>query len=215
MSNSTNNANTLQAQISAANTFSDSIRIADSSFGLSVYGTFSGTVSLQRKLNTDPPSEWHTIKTYTTVAEDFISAIGSWDYRIGIETGNYTSGTAKITASESTNDVNRQAISPGGSDASGAAATAQAAAIQAAEAVDIARTALKMNVVAGAAAGDHTLAGITATTTLVQVLYLIGAGTAVTDVSDLTSEFSVAAGKIHNTTTNTTGGKLLVTWLNT
>ncbi len=71
----------------------------------------------------------------------------------------------------------------------------------------------KNAVVAGGAAGDITVAGIVATDTLELVLYLVGAGVAVTDASDLTSEFTVAAGKINNAAgTATTGGKLLVQW---
>lgn len=72
------------------------------------------------------------------------------------------------------------------------------------------RTAL----VAGAAAGDITVAGIKVGDELLQVVEYIGAGVAVTDVALLTSEFTVAAGKINNTGhTDTTGSKLLVVWV--
>lgn len=78
-------------------------------------------------------------------------------------------------------------------------------------AADEAAAVLKRAVVTGGAAGDMTLAAIAATDTLVAVLLFVGAGVAVTDIVDLTSEFTVAAGKINNTGgTATTGGKLLV-----
>lgn len=71
----------------------------------------------------------------------------------------------------------------------------------------------KQSVVAGGAAGDHTLAAIAVGDTLVSVIRFVGAGVAVTDISDITSEFTVLAGKINNAAgTNTTGDKLLVTW---
>jgi hypothetical protein len=72
----------------------------------------------------------------------------------------------------------------------------------------------KHALVAGAAAGDVTVAAIKAGDELNLVLRLIGAGTAITDVSDLTSQFTVTAnGKINNTAgTASTGDKLLVLW---
>ena len=88
-----------------------------------------------------------------------------------------------------------------------AIAVAQAAAI----AASLPRAALKRAVLTGGAAGDHTLAAIAVGDTLVAVIRHVGAGVAVTDIEDLTAEFTVAAGKITNVGgTNTTGDKLLV-----
>lgn len=76
-----------------------------------------------------------------------------------------------------------------------------------------AAAALKSAVLAGGAAGDHTLTGIAVGDAIVSVRRYIGAGVAVTDVSDLTTEFTVAAGKINNAAgTDTTGDKLAVLW---
>jgi hypothetical protein len=72
----------------------------------------------------------------------------------------------------------------------------------------------KHALVAGAAAGDVTVSGIKTTDTLNAVLRFIGAGVAVTDLSDLTSQFTITAnGKINNTGgTASSGDKLLVLW---
>lgn len=70
----------------------------------------------------------------------------------------------------------------------------------------------KVAVAAGATAGDFTVTGIAVGDQLVGVVRMIGAGTAVTDVSNLTAEFTITgANKINNTGgTDTTGSKLLV-----
>lgn len=77
------------------------------------------------------------------------------------------------------------------------------------------RDAVRQAVVGGAAAGNISVTGIKTRDRLVSVLRAIGAGTTVTDVTDLTSEFTIsAAGTISNTGgTATTGSKLVVTWL--
>ena len=72
----------------------------------------------------------------------------------------------------------------------------------------------KHALVAGGAAGDITVTAIKAVDKLDEVIYFVGAGVAVTDISDLTAEFTISAdGKINNTAgTASTGGKLLVRW---
>lgn len=74
---------------------------------------------------------------------------------------------------------------------------------------------LKAAVISGGSAGAHTVTGITTSDELVLVLQVAGAGTDVTDIADLTSEFSITAGDTINNTggTDTTGGKLLVLYL--
>ena len=71
---------------------------------------------------------------------------------------------------------------------------------------------IKGALIAGGAAGNHTVTGIATADALIQVLYFVGAGTDVTDVSDLTSEFTISAANTINNTggTATTGGKLQV-----
>jgi len=75
-------------------------------------------------------------------------------------------------------------------------------------------SAVRAAVIAGGTAGDLTLTGVKTTDTLALVLRLIGAGTAITDVSDLTSEFTITAANTINNTggTSSAGDKLLVFW---
>lgn len=76
------------------------------------------------------------------------------------------------------------------------------------------RSHLHQAVVAGGAAGNRTVTGITTIDVLTSVIRYIGAGVAVTDVTDLTSQFTITADNTINNTagTNTTGDKLVVTW---
>lgn len=59
------------------------------------------------------------------------------------------------------------------------------------------------------------MTGIATADQLVLVLHLAGAGTAVTDIADLTSEFTISAANTINNTggTASSGGKLLVLYL--
>lgn len=72
--------------------------------------------------------------------------------------------------------------------------------------------ALKTAVVAGDAAGDIAVTGIKTHDVILSVTQFIGAGVDVTDVADLTDEFSITADDTVNNTggTDTTGDKLLV-----
>jgi len=70
----------------------------------------------------------------------------------------------------------------------------------------------KSAIIDGAAAGDHTVTGIAVGDTLVKV-YHISTKAAIATMADLTSEFTVAAGKITNVAgTDTTNDQLLVLW---
>lgn len=70
---------------------------------------------------------------------------------------------------------------------------------------------VKVAVIDGGAAGDHTVTGITTDDGLVSVLHLPNAG-AVDDTADLTGEFTISAADTINNTdgTATTDGKLIV-----
>ena len=97
------------------------------------------------------------------------------------------------------------------SSAAGSVATANLAA-DAVTTVKLAGGFAKHAVVAGGAAGDFTVTGIAAADELNEVLYYVGAGVAVTDISDLTSEFTITGANTINNTggTASTGGKLVV-----
>ena len=79
----------------------------------------------------------------------------------------------------------------------------------------IPRSAIRQAVVAGAAAGNITVTGIKTRDTLVSVLHMAGAGTAVTDVANLVTEFTISAANTINNTggTSSASGKLVVTYL--
>ena len=79
----------------------------------------------------------------------------------------------------------------------------------------IKRDGLTQAIIAGGAAGDHTVTGIKTRDTLISVFHAAGAGSDVTDVADLTSEFSISAADTINNTggTSSAGGKLIVSYL--
>lgn len=67
-------------------------------------------------------------------------------------------------------------------------------------------------VATGAAAGDVTVTGIATGDKLLAVIVLVGAGVDVTDITDLTSEFTITAADTINNTggTSTASNKLLI-----
>src|SRR6266550_2539368 len=73
---------------------------------------------------------------------------------------------------------------------------------------------LKFALISGGSAGNLTVAGIKTTDSLRLVLKFTGAGTAVTDLADLTSEFTITAtNTINNTGGTASTGKVLVVWV--
>ena len=88
--------------VTAQNTFTSSIEVTGTGtqrpFTVIRSGTFSATITLQRSLvASDGP--WVDVTTYTTVGtvsyDDGLSNQTAW-YRIGVKTGDYTSGTANL-----------------------------------------------------------------------------------------------------------------------
>lgn len=72
---------------------------APSKIDLSVSGTFTATVSLQRSFD---GSTWHTVEEYTVPTEKIIeNPTQSVKWRLGIITGDFTSGTAVVRLSQS------------------------------------------------------------------------------------------------------------------
>lgn len=90
------------SSLTAQDTYSNPIKVtgvdAGRIFEVTRSGTWSGTLSLQRSLG--EVGAWVTVATYTTNAvvnyDDALDNSIAW-YRIGFETGNYTSGTAVVT----------------------------------------------------------------------------------------------------------------------
>ena len=90
--------------IAAQDTFSDPIRVtgvgASRAFGLVITGTWSATVTLQYSVA--EPGAWVDTATYTgNVSVSFDDALDNQIiyYRIGVKTGDYTSGTAVCSLS--------------------------------------------------------------------------------------------------------------------
>jgi hypothetical protein len=73
----------------AQNTWSPAIQVVGS-FNLSISGTFSATVTVQRS---EDGSTWRDVDTWTAPSEEVgYDPILNY-YRVGVATGDYTSGT--------------------------------------------------------------------------------------------------------------------------
>jgi hypothetical protein len=84
----------VSANVAAQNTFCEDAEFDyRRPFNLSVSGTWSGTVTLQRSF--DNGSTWVDVWSTTSNVETAVESIESGVlYRLGIKSGNYTSGTA-------------------------------------------------------------------------------------------------------------------------
>ena len=82
------------AAITAQNTFTDPLGVTSKPFSLSISGTFVATVTVQR--SHDGGTNWHDVESYTVPIEDSgVEPVGAL-YRVGVKTGNFTSGTANV-----------------------------------------------------------------------------------------------------------------------
>lgn len=93
---------TVTSAISAQNTFTNQILVSSTgagrAFGITVSGVWLGTVTLQRSVGV--PGVWVDLVSYSTNQSTTLNdALDNQIiyYRIGIKTGNYTSGTATVT----------------------------------------------------------------------------------------------------------------------
>lgn len=93
------------ATFTAANQYSDPIRVSgvgnQRQFSISRDGTWVATLTLQRSIG--EPGSWTDVTGYTTSAttDQYSDGLDNQIvyYRIGIKTGNYTSGTATVSLS--------------------------------------------------------------------------------------------------------------------
>lgn len=83
--------------ISAQNTFSDATRCRGF-FNFSVWGTFVATVTVQRSF--DGGSTWLDVDTFTAPTEEVGIEGEIAEYRAGVKTGDYTSGTVNVRIGE-------------------------------------------------------------------------------------------------------------------
>ena len=80
--------------ISAQNTFTPAVFVqAEDEFDISISGSFVASVVVQRSQD---KTTWIDVETFTAPAERTGKAGSGWWYRVGIKTGGYTSGTAKV-----------------------------------------------------------------------------------------------------------------------
>lgn len=73
----------------------------DGFLNIAVWGTFVATVTLLRKFPGE--SSWgdHEVDTFSTVFEgSLVDEEGSVSYKIGVDMGNYTSGTVYVRLSK-------------------------------------------------------------------------------------------------------------------
>ena len=81
----------ISASISTQNTFTGALSVpAEARTSVSVSGTFVATVTLQRRLD---GANWRDVQTWTGEMEVTYVADESQDLRLGVKTGDYTSGT--------------------------------------------------------------------------------------------------------------------------
>jgi len=92
---------TVQASVTAQDEFTGSILVTgvgtSRDFSLSIAGTWSATVTLQR--STDDAT-WEDVETYTTnTSVTFSDGLDNlqYYYRIGVKTGDFTSGTVELS----------------------------------------------------------------------------------------------------------------------
>ncbi len=82
------------ASITAANNFTDPLSVRpEEGASVSVSGTWSATVHLQHRLD---GTNWRDVESYTANTEKVYTAGEGCDVRIGVKTGNFTSGTVVV-----------------------------------------------------------------------------------------------------------------------
>ena len=83
------------AAITAQNTFTDPVQLTGN-FNISISGTFSATVTVQRSFDN---STWHDVNTFTAPFQGTGFEPEVVYYRAGVKTGAFTSGTANLRVS--------------------------------------------------------------------------------------------------------------------
>ena len=77
--------------IAAENLFTDPVRLTGF-FNISLSGAWSATVTVQRSF--DQGSTWFDVETFVSNTQEYgFEPEGGVYYRIGVKTGNFTSGT--------------------------------------------------------------------------------------------------------------------------
>ena len=84
--------------IESENRFTDSASLTGY-FNLSISGTWAGTVTVQRSF--DSGDTWHDVDTWTANTQEYgLEPERDIYYRIGIKTGDFTSGSCVVRLSQ-------------------------------------------------------------------------------------------------------------------
>jgi hypothetical protein len=87
------------ASITLENTFTDKIQVIGH-FNLSISGTWAATVTVQRSWN---GTDWFDVDTFTSNYEGVGFDAEEVFYRVGVKTGDFTSGTVVLRLSDNRN----------------------------------------------------------------------------------------------------------------
>lgn len=79
--------------ITAQNSFTDPVKLTGF-FNLSIIGTFVATVTVQRSF--DDQATWADVDTFTSPTEDWGMEPEVCWYRVGVNTGQFTSGSVSV-----------------------------------------------------------------------------------------------------------------------
>lgn len=79
--------------ITGANSFTDPVKLTGF-FNLSISGTFVATVTVQRSF--DNQVTWQDVDDFTAPTEDYGMEPEVCWYRVGVKTGNFTSGSVDV-----------------------------------------------------------------------------------------------------------------------
>ena len=81
------------ADLTGENQFTSAIHLVGD-VSLTISGTFTATVTVQRSF--DEGATWLDVDNFTASTEEIGFEPAGCQYRVGIKTGNYTSGTASV-----------------------------------------------------------------------------------------------------------------------
>jgi hypothetical protein len=88
--------------LSGADQFTDA-EYLEGYFNLSITGTFTATVTVQRSF--DKGSTWHDVDTFTAAVEEVGFEPETVKYRLGIKSGDYTGGSAVVRIGHEDNET--------------------------------------------------------------------------------------------------------------
>ena len=88
----------ISRSITAENLYTDAVLLVGY-FNLSISGTWAGTVTVQRSF--DSGATWHDVDTWIENTQEYgLEPEGGTQYRVGIKTDEYTSGTCVVRLSQ-------------------------------------------------------------------------------------------------------------------